>query len=157
MSKSKLLSYTVIGLFLINIITLSFLLFKSTNDKPFSKKRIEPKEIIVEKLHFDKEQVLKYEVLIKNHMDSVELLNKQIVDKKNILYTELSKPNNKFLTDSLTNNIAIIQTSIEKLHYNHFLEIKKLCKPEQLNDFTNLTVELAKIFSPKPPPKREKP
>jgi protein CpxP len=49
--------------------------------------------------------------------------------------------------------IASNQTGIERLHYNHFIDIKKLCIPEQLEDYNALTIELAQIFGPKLPPK----
>ena len=43
-----------------------------------------------------------------------------------------------------------IQKEIEKTHFQHFLEIKALCRPEQIEDFNLLSEELARIFA-KPP------
>lgn len=154
MSKSKLLTFAVIVLFLINIITLSFFIFKKEKSDNMRGKRPMPREIIIKKLHFDEEQTEQYVALINTHRDSISKIDDQIKMYKNGLYNELSKTDNQNVIDNLFVQIAAAQTSIEKLHYNHFLDIKKLCKPEQLEDYNALTNELAKIFGPKqlPPP-----
>lgn len=155
MSKSKLLIFAVISLFVINIITLLFFVIKDSNKKPRHDKgpRRSPKDFVIEKLEFDKEQVASYESTIKKHGDSVTKIDKEIFFLKNSLYNELSNSSNKKLTDSLFVQIANNQSIIEKLHYNHFLEIKKICKPEQLNNYKSLTNELTKLFSSQKPQK----
>jgi hypothetical protein len=60
--------------------------------------------------------------------------------------------------DSLENKLGELQRQIETVHYNHFTDIKKLCKPEQLENFNALTHDLAKFFAPErnlPPPPRD--
>ena len=111
-----------------------------------------PKSIVVDKLHFDKEQVVKYDELIKQHSESISEIDNKIIALKNSLYKNLSNLENKEVTDSLFLQIASNQTAIERLHYDHFLDIKKLCKPEQLEDYNALTNELAEIFGTKLPP-----
>ncbi len=145
MSKIKLLTLTVIVLMLINIITLAFFFSK----RPMNRKN--PKEVVIEKLHFDEKQVATYNELIEIHSEEIKTLNDDFLITKNNLYKELSKSDNKMVTDSLLLQLATLQNEIEKTHYNHFLAIKKLCKPQQLNDYNALTNELSKIFSPKPP------
>lgn len=155
MSKSKLLTFAVIALFLINIITLSFFIFKAPKERGQRNEtppKHSPKSIVVDKLHFDKEQVVKYDELIKQHSESISEIDNKIIALKNSLYKNLSNPENKEVTDSLFLQIASNQTTIERLHYNHFLDIKKLCKPEQIEDFNDLTIELAEIFGAKLPP-----
>lgn len=154
MNKSKVLTFAVIVLFLINIVTLSFFIFKGQNSDEMRGKRPMPREIVIKKLHFDAEQVAQYVALIKVHQDSISAIDEQIKMYKNGLYHELAKTNNQDLVDSLFVQIANAQTKIEKLHYDHFLDIKKLCKPDQLKDYDELTTELAKIFNPRqlPPP-----
>ena len=111
-----------------------------------------PREIIIEKLRFDVGQITKYDQLIEVHRDSVRLLDRKIKDNKNTLYNQLAQPYNQKSTEALFLQLATSQATIEKLHYNHFLAIKSLCKPDQLDDYENLTNELAKIFNPKHPP-----
>lgn len=148
MSKIKLLTISVIALILINIATLAFFFFKGP--RPMGKKN--PKEIVIEKLHFDENQVASYDALINIHSEEVKSLNDAILKTKNNLYSELSKTDNKTVIDSLLMQLATQQGEIEKTHFNHFLAIKKICKPEQIEDYNALTKELSKIFSPKLPP-----
>jgi len=148
MSKIKLLTIAVIALILINISTLAFFFFKAP--RPMDQKS--PKEAVIEKLHFDENQVASYDELIKIHFEKIKALNRDLLITKNNLYKELSNSDNKKVTDSLLFELANQQGEIEKTHYNHFLDIKKLCKPEQIEEFNALSNELAKIFSPKLPP-----
>lgn len=150
MKKTKLLTIAVLVLVMINLVTLSFFISKEPGDGPGRKAM--PREIIIEKLRFDVGQITKYDQLIEVHRDSVRLLDRKIKDNKNTLYNQLAQPYNQKSTEALFLQLATSQATIEKLHYNHFLAIKSLCKPDQLDDYDNLTNELAKIFNPKHPP-----
>jgi len=158
MTKIKLLSIAVIGLLLINLGILAFLFFNKQMHPPGGGpmgKEDGPKKIIIERLHFDKEQVSQYEKLIESHRQKIGEMDRQIKETKNQLYSTLaSDPASG--KDSLQKRLGEIQKQIETLHYNHFEEIKKICKPEQLEYFNSLTKDLAKFFaagknSPPPP------
>lgn len=159
MSKIKLLSLAVIGLLVINIGILLFLFLRKpihpAEGRPMQGAGA-PKNIIIERLNFDKEQVVQYEKLIHLHQQSVKELNGQIRDTKNQLYSTLAS-DAVSSKDSLENKLGDLQKQIESVHYNHFEKIKKLCKPEQIEKFNSLTLELAKYFAPgrnsQPPPK----
>jgi|AntRauMFilla1563_2_1112583.scaffolds.fasta_scaffold03715_4 hypothetical protein len=153
MTKSKLLTFAVIALFLINIITLSFLFFKGP--RPEGREKPNPRDIVIHKLDFDDTQIASYEELIKKHKASIENLDRNIKKSKNNLYKQLSFPENKSVTDSILNKLNLYKSEIELVHYNHFLDIKKLCKPEQLDNYNELTHKLAKIFAPKGRPKKD--
>jgi hypothetical protein len=149
MTKIKLLSIAVIGLLLINIGILAFLFLRKhvpPPDRPM-RGREGPKNIIIERLHFDKEQVAQYEKLIEQHQQNLQQLDGQIRMTKNQLYSTLATDNIAG-KDSLANKLGEIQRQIESVHYNHFTDIKKLCKPEQLENFNALTHDLAKFFAP---------
>lgn len=159
MSKIKLLSIAVVGLFIINIGILLFLFLRNPihpdGDRPIQKKG-GPKNIIIERLNFDKEQIVQYEKLINLHQQSVKELNGQIRETKNQLYSTLAS-DAVSSKNSLENKLGGLQKQIESVHYDHFAEIKRLCKPEQIEKFNSLTLELAKFFAPgrksQPPPK----
>jgi protein CpxP len=128
MSKSKLLTFAVITLIIINIITLSFFIFKGPKEKGQRNGRgpvHSPKYIVVDKLHFDEEQVTKYQEFIKQHSEAISTIDNKIFVLKNSLYKELLNPKNKNVSDSLFSQI----------------------------DYNALTIELAQIFGPKLPPK----
>jgi periplasmic protein CpxP/Spy len=161
MSKIKLLSVAVIGLLAINIAVVGFLLLRKPPMPPKGMHQAEekkgPKQIIIDKLHFDKDQVVAYEALIVVHRESVKELKDSISDTKNNLYQSL-KTETFADKDSLINLLSALQTRIETIHYEHFAQIKNLCKPEQMGDFNKLTNELAFYFTtekkatPPPPP-----
>ena len=159
MSKIKLLSIAVLGLLIINIGILLFLFLRKPvhppGDRPIQGKGA-TKNIIIELLNFDKEQVVQYEKLINLHQQSVKELDGQIRETKNQLYSTLAS-DAVISKDSLENKLGELQKQIEVVHYNHFSEIKRLCKPEQIEKFNSLSHELAKLFAPgrnsQPPPK----
>ena len=163
MSKMKLMGIAVGGLILINLALLAFLFFvkpprpaemQPGGRPPFAGEG--PKQIIIERLHFDKDQVSQYEIIIQQHQNAVREADKQIRETKNDLYATLSS-GNIAAKDSLQNQLAQLQRQIETAHYNHFEAIKKICRPEQLPYFNDLTKELAHFFAPQrngpPPPK----
>lgn len=167
MSKIKLLTIAVIGLLLINIGIVGFLMMKKSPMPPKGRppigmegklpgKQDGPKKIIAERLHFDKEQVVAYDKLIAAHQISVKALNDSIKIAKNNLYQSLQSENLAG-KDSLVNLLGVLQKQIELVHYEHFARLKKICKPDQLNDFNELTKELARFFAPGkkdgPPPR----
>ena len=151
MNKQKLLTFLVITLLLINIGLLAFLFLSGPKKNGPIGRNAEPKHIIIDKLHFDETQITEYNKIIKTHIESVNAIDDSIKTYKNKLYNELKNPENKSVSDSLFTKIAGFQAEVEKTHYNHFLDIKKICKPDQLEDYNELTDELAKIFSNKPP------
>ena len=159
MSKLKLVSTAAIGLLLINLCMVLFLFLgrpphAQEGRRPFEKG---PKNKIIDMLHFDKEQVEKYENLITQHRTSVRLLEEGIREAKSNLYLTLNE-NESGAKDSLVNQLGDLQMQIENVHYNHFLEIKRLCKPDQQAYFTELTGNLVDFFHPEKqghtPPKK---
>ncbi len=158
MEKTKLLTFGIIALFVLNLGTLGFLLLSgSKGNRPPEhgpEGRSKPREIIIEKLHFDDIQIKEYDKLIQWHRSNITKLEDQIRDSKNELYLQLNEnPFNQKTKDSLTDVLAASQKQIESVHFKHFQDIKKLCKEEQMDDFAQLTEELSRLFS-KPPPHR---
>ena len=169
MSKTKLLSIAVIGLLLINITMVSFLILRKPPPPPEGRPPMGlegqpssqddgPKNVIIDRLGFDKEQVAAYEKLIAEHQASVKSLQDSIHLIKNALYQTLN--HNAFTgKDSLINQLNIFQKQMELTHYDHFTALKKLCRPDQMDRFNKLTNELARFFTPgknnPPPPPKE--
>lgn len=159
MDKIKLLTFSVIALLVLNLGTLGYLFFSGTKGhRPPPGRgpegRPQPKEIIIEKLHFDAQQQKEYEKLILSHRTTINELDDHIRDSKNNLYLQLIKTSIDVKTkDSLNAILATYQKQIEITHFNHFQDIKKICHPNQLDDFYDLTEELSRLFSkPRPRP-----
>jgi protein CpxP len=154
MNKTKVLGFAVIALLVLNFGILAFLFLSKNEDGPRGRKM--PREIIIEKLHFDKNQIDAYDKTIKIHQETIRELDDSIRTAKNDLYQLLNSENiNSLQKESIFLKLANYQKQIETTHFNHFLEIKKLCKKEQLSDYENLTEELSKLFSHPRRPKHE--
>ncbi len=152
MERAKLLTISVIGLLLLNLSTLGYLFLNGPKgDRPPHERRPEPKEIIIERLHFDANQQKEYVKLIQWHRGEIDRLDDNIRQTKNELYIQLSeKEINIKIKDSLIALLNSYQKQIEQTHFKHFEDIKKLCKPEQQDDFVILTEDLSRILAPKP-------
>lgn len=154
MNKIKLLSFSVTALLLLNFGILGFL-FLSKNRAGFQERKM-PREIIIERLHFNDTQIVDYDKAIKMHQENIRNLDDSIRKTKNALYQLLNADTiHVAQKDSLYIKLASYQKQIETTHFNHFLEIKALCSKEQLSDYTALTEELSKMFSPPRKPRHE--
>ncbi len=146
MNKSKVLGFTVIALVILNFGILLFLFLSKGNEGPRGRKM--PREIVIEKLHFDENQIIEYDKTILVHQKNIRDLDDSIRATKNELYQLLNSESiDNIQKDSLYLKLAGFQKQIETTHFNHFIEIKKLCKKQQLSDYKNLTEELSKLFS----------
>lgn len=156
MEKQKLITISVIALLLLNIGTLGFLFVSGPKQghRPPPHGRPEPREIIIEKLHFDEQQIEAYELLIREHHKQIDAVDEKIRDTKNSLYALLNS-NDSSSKDSLIIALGNYQKEIEAIHFDHFADIKKLCKPNQKYDFEELTEELSRLFSKPPRPPHE--
>ncbi|WP_264521439.1 hypothetical protein [Flavobacterium sp. N1994] len=156
MEKTKLLTISIIGLLLLNLATLGFLFLNGPrgHKPPFDgppREGHKPKEIIINKLHFDANQQKEYDKIIQWHHSEIERLDSNIRQTKNELYSQLSNSEVNVKTkDSLIAVLNSYQNQIEQTHFKHFEDIKKICHKEQLEDFNDLTEELSRIFAPKP-------
>jgi len=155
MDKIKVLTVGVIALLLLNFGTLGFLLLSGPKHDRRPPHR-EPKEIIIDKLQLDATQQASYRTLIDWHRGTIDSLDHQIRSTKNELYLQLTQKTVDIKTkDSLIARLANDQKAIEETHFKHFQDIKNLCKPEQMNNFNDLTEELSRIFGRKPKPRHD--
>jgi periplasmic protein CpxP/Spy len=109
-----------------------------------------PRNQIIEKLHFDEQQVAAYDELIHEHRRTIEHTEHLLQDQKQHLYSNLEAP----FSDSILEEILKVEAEIEHIHFNHFKDIEKLCKPNQKKYFQELNQEIAHLFTPLKGPKR---
>lgn len=108
-----------------------------------------PRNEIIERLHLDDEQIVKYDALIRSHRKAIESAEHQLQSQKQQLYSNLEEP----FSDSILNEILKLEAKIEHIHFSHFKDIEKLCKPDQKKYFKELNREIARLFSPRKGPK----
>jgi len=162
MNRTKLLTIAVIGLLLLNAGTLGMLLLRGPGhhphgDMPPPPPRGEgPKHIIMERLHFDDAQRKQYEALIDDHRKRSDELHEASRNLHKELYSLLAADTaDKARASALILLIADNQKITDHLNFEHFQQIKAICRPEQLSDFKELSKELSELFGPKGPPPRE--
>lgn len=146
MERKKYYYLIIITLLISNAIS-AFLLF--SNPRNGMRKNEGPREYIIEKLDFNKEQVKQYDSLIKWHRSSIHNAEEQLFSLKSLLYSSLD--NNNESIDSIINAINSIHNDIEKINVQHFKEIEKICTTEQKDKFKSLSLELSSLFKPKRP------
>lgn len=146
MNKTKLLGTAVVTLLVLNFGILAFLFLSKNEDKQRGRKM--PREIVIGKLHFVENQIIEYDKTIKIHRQTITTIDDSIKIAKNELYQLLNSDTIDLVKkDSLYSKLAHFQKQVEITHFNHFLEIKAICKKEQLKDYEKLTEELSKIFT----------
>lgn len=143
MSKTKLYGLICIVLLISNGFLLYYVL------KPHAPGG--PKNLVIEKLHFDDRQVAKYELLIQEHREAIREKEGQILKLKQKLYAGLGEDAPPKTDKIIQFQLGMKQMEIEEIHYAHFLEIKDLCRPDQQVYFKRLSKELAHLFDRKPP------
>lgn len=154
MKKITFLTIVVIVLILLNIVVLGFVFTKENHPSLPEGRRPEPKDIIIKKLHFDEAQQEKYKAEITKHRKEIRELDKAIRENKHKLYDLLATTYTEQQKDSLIGVIVDNQRKVEETHFNHFQDIKAICKPDQLEYFNELTRELPKLFAPQRPRER---
>lgn len=140
---NKKAKITIGLLVLLNLVLITFLYLgkpKHTNHKM-------PKDVIIEKLGFDESQQEEFKYLIIEHKKKAKNLQDEIAQNKTILYQEINNNKSSF-NDSINRLIGDKFEELEKIHYNHFLGIKNICREDQKGKFQDLTEQLQTIFSP---------
>jgi protein CpxP len=153
MNKNRFQILLIGALIISNILLIVFISMPKKDHRFHPDK---PRNIIIERLQFDEKQIEAYDVLIENHRNQIREKDQQIIELKNKLYENLNQDLNQNVLDSLTSEIASTQKQIETIHYLHFVDIKKLCKDDQLEKYNQLISELSRIFSPPRPPHKKK-
>lgn len=105
-----------------------------------------PRNEIIDRLHFDAAQVTQYDSLIVTHRKMVGEKEKEIQGLRTALFMGVSDGIDANLKDSWVRRIGVLHADIQQIHFAHFLDIQKICKPEQQDDFALLTKDLSKMF-----------
>ena len=154
--QKRYLGMIIILLVVLNLGTITMLwLGKPSARPPFANRKNPVMEknriqhILKDELGFDHDQAEKFLQLRHEQMETVRKLNQQIQETKRQMFDEVLKDNPRpTLSDSLLKITQDKQAQIERQTYNYFLDIKKLCNPEQSK---KLQILMHDIFIPHPP------
>ncbi|HVD98712.1 MAG TPA: periplasmic heavy metal sensor [Cytophagaceae bacterium] len=143
MKSQKILVAGLILMVLLNICTLGVVLFKSSEDEgPGHHMGMDDKgkhhrgKMIGKRLNFTPEQEAALEKLRAKH-DAVMAPLREKMDtlRKQRLALLKADTFDAAKSDQLAAEIGTVQTAIEKEMANHFVEIKALCKKDQLEEY----------------------
>ena len=107
-------------------------------------------QLLKMELGFDKMQTEQYLNMRQEHRKQARQLNDEIRRLKKEMFDKVLQDNPQpMLSDSLLRLVQEKQANLEQLTFQHFLDLKKLCKPEQQD---NLKLLMHDIFHQNPPP-----
>ena len=154
MTKTNVLYGIIALLVALNITVLMIVLGIPEPPKEFGHKPPNLGRLIEQELHFDAQQKEKLGELIDSHRAQTRKLDEQIKKIRGTYYESLA--DNQYTLaqqNQLLQQLGQLQMRIEKGRWQHFMAIKKLCRPEQLDDFSELTKELVRALpgGPRPP------
>lgn len=144
MNKIKFLSIVVMSLLASNLLLIGAFLSHSEEGK-----RGGPKKQIIEKLHFDEAQIQQYEKVITWHEYHSKNTRFQIIDLKKQLYSTLTNDKDTHKKEMLLMKIVALEIQLERVNYQHFKDIKKICRKDQLKYYWDFSQELTNLFNGK--------
>ncbi len=137
----------ILNLILIGFITVSAFDKRDRNRKGSDDRRA---EYIAKKLGFSDTQKEAYDSLNTQHRNATDELQRIINDKRREVFSLTREENNSpEVADSLTSEIGILVSKMEFRTYEHVLNVRALCTPEQLETLDSLVQAMIKSRRPK--------
>jgi periplasmic protein CpxP/Spy len=160
MERTKLLTIAVVGLLILNLLTIGFLILNTNRarwpEPPEQNRGGGPARIIIERLRLNEQQQQAFEKLRDGHHKQSDKLSKQAVELYRAYYELLTAEQpDTVQANELSRQIAQNQLAVAKLNFDHFAEIKALCRSDQQADFTRLVGDLNRLFGRQPRPRPE--
>ncbi|MDG2454907.1 MAG: hypothetical protein P8N47_03780 [Bacteroidia bacterium] len=147
MNKTKLYGVLAILFLLINLMLVGFILNKG---RKRGKRKKSPKEIIITRLNLDSNQSADYGIKVQEHRSLMNNTHEKIRAEKSKL-NNLLRTEDREQADSLFTVIAGLHREMELGFFNHLIDIKSICKPEQMDNYTALVDDINTIFSKRGP------
>lgn len=113
----------IIGILILINLTLMWLFFNQNN----SSKKCGPRDMIIEALHFDDEQIRKYDLLIKDHRILMRKGKSELYNFRKSYFLNDSDSALSLLSNSYSN--------LENINKNHINDIMEICNFSQKEDF----------------------
>jgi hypothetical protein len=120
------LKYLVAFALLINAATLIFFWY---NHPPEEGKRgggAKAGRLLIEELKMDEKQQTMFQPMRQQHHQAHDSLLKLMAAQRQALYSEKQAAN-----DTIVHKIGLLQEEIERITFDHFKEVRKICTPEQ--------------------------
>ena len=173
--KPKILTYTIIALFLLNFGTLAFMWLHKPPPPPEFERREgppghemgqehdrrdgeRPADFISHELNFSQQQKADFEKLKQEHQTVMKQAHDDMKKNKDEIFSYISKgQNDSVKVNQLADNIAKDQKQIELATYNHFQKVRALCDDNQKKKFDEIIGEVLRMMAPPDPDRHEPP
>jgi len=145
--KNRLLFWIMIVLIVINIATLtSFFIFSKQGVTPAPVCRVMSDSTcsgFCTKLNLSATQVEKVEIINRNYKNNASTFVMNIKNKRVEILDELNKDKpDTLLTNKLTGEVSVLQSLLQRESIRQYLELKKVCTPEQAQRLSALYRDL---------------
>ena len=154
MKKETLLTTAVIALLLLNLGTLGFLFFRPGPHPPGAKRP--PLDRRIEKrLHLDAAQQQTFKQLKSAHQQQIQASDRAYRETMEQYFALLkNEMPDTAQQDSLLGVLSQIQGNRTTMTFQHFQDLKALCKPNQKEEFAAMLPELMEVILPRPPKRK---
>ena len=151
MEKSKLLTFAVVGLLLLNFATLGFIFIQHPprGFPPQGMKDNAPADFIVHELNFNDTQKTEFMKLVAEHRKDMDNLREKDRENHKKLFDQLGI-SDTLSVNSVLQTIGNTQSDMAKITFTHFQKVNNLCTPEQRNKF-NTVIQAALRMMAQPP------
>ncbi len=146
MEKKQLTRFIILVLVALNLSLILFIYLGSKNHP--HPPHIGPQHHIESKLNFTESQKQEFALIIQKHQKNIRSMEKERFLLKKKLYKLLTIPSiNTQPKDSLIDLLSKTNKKVEEIHFNHFLELKAICRKDQLSKFNELSLEFPTYFA----------
>lgn len=153
MNKLQLLTAAVILLLLLNIGTLVFL-FLSNDRRPAPPgPEGNAGDFIIKSLQLDEQQCRQFDTLRIQHHEMVQRAQDEDRRLHDAYFSLLKSPqSNRQSADSIMALMAQQRKTMDSATFEHFRQLRALCRPEQQGKFDRTIDEIARLLGPRPGP-----
>jgi Spy/CpxP family protein refolding chaperone len=152
-NKSRLLTIAVVSLLLANIGTLAFFwINRGRKHPPLEMQRPSGGggpvlfNFLVKELALDSLQIKAYEKLRDQHREQIESYRKQVRESKDALFDLLKQPNvSDAQLQQALDEVANKEKAMEKFVFQHFQQIRTICRPDQQTKFDSVIKQALRI------------
>ena len=157
MKRETFLTVAILLLFAMNLCLVAFFIFDRR--MPPHKEKHETHKIIIETLRYDEQQQRQFDASRNEQHNEMERLNEQFDHVVNNYFSLLMNETvNVSAKDSLEQVMFDIQKRKANSLFNHFQQLKNICRDDQRQAFDELLPELMHLIKPPPdngpPPSR---
>jgi protein CpxP len=150
MSKVLFLTISVVLLFLLNAGMMIYLFRLRSYHRELQGQR--PDMFIIDQLHLDPQQQQSFSLLRHNHQEAVRAAQEEDRHLHDIYFTLLKTDHpDKTKADSVATLIAAQRSVIEKATFDHFQQLRELCRDDQKRLFDATIDEIARRMAPPRP------